>query len=88
MSEDGIRELGRRRERLVVVAERVAEEVVHGREHLRSRPVVAREREQSRRLRAALAEDLEIGMPEAVDRLELVADREDLGEIRSARRGR
>ena len=81
MTEHGIGELRRRRERLVVVAERVAEEVVHRLEHLRSRAVVAREREQRGRLRSPLAEDLEIRVPEAVDRLELVADGEDLGEV-------
>ena len=36
MPEDRVRELGGRGERLVVVAERVPEEVVHGREHLRA----------------------------------------------------
>ena len=81
MPEHGIGELGRRRERLVVVAERVAEEVVHRLEHLRSRAVVARKCEQGGRLRTPLAEDLEIRVPEAVDRLELVAYGEDLGEI-------
>ena len=79
--EDRIGELGGRRERLVVVAEGVPEQVVHRREHLRTRAVVACEREQARRLRPALAEDLQVGVAEAVDRLELVADGEDLGEI-------
>ncbi len=82
MPEHGVGELGGCRERLVVVAERVPEEVVHGREHLRPRAVVAREREQVLRLLAALAEDLEIRVAEPVDRLELVADGEDLGVIR------
>ena len=81
MPEHGIRELRGCRKRLVVVAERIAEEVVHCLEHLRSRAVVAREREQRGRLRAALAEDLEIRVAEPVDRLELVSDREDLRRI-------
>ncbi len=82
MPEHRVRKVRGRRERLVVVAEGVAEEVVHRREHLRARAVVARQREQARRLRAALAEDLEVGMPEPVDRLELVTDREHLGQLR------
>jgi len=81
MPEDRIRELRRRGQGLVVVAERIAEEVVHRCQHLRPRPVVAREGKQGRRLDAALTEDLEIGMPEAVDRLELVPNREDLREV-------
>ena len=77
----GSGELRRRCERLVVVAERIAEEVVHGREHLRPRAVVACQGKQRRRLCAPLAEDLEIGMPESIDGLELVTDREDLGQV-------
>ena len=40
MAEHRIRELGRGRQRLVLVAERVAEEMVDRREHLRTRAVV------------------------------------------------
>ena len=82
MAEHRIGELRRRRQRLEVVAERVGEEMVDRVEHLRARPIVLRQREQAWRLRASLTEDLEVGMPEPVDRLELVADREHLGEIR------
>jgi hypothetical protein len=56
--------------------------VVDSREYLRSRAVVARQREQVLRLLAARTEDLEVCVPEAVDRLELVADGEDLGVVR------
>ena len=47
-------------------------------EHLRPRAVVARQREQRLGTGAALAEDLHVGVAEAVDRLELVADEEPL----------
>ena len=83
--EDGVRELGRGGERLVLVAECAGEEVVDRGEHLRARAVVAREREQVRGLRSALAEDLDVRVPEAVDRLELVADREHLRRLRVRR---
>ena len=66
-------------ERLVVVAELLAEEVVDGREHLWPRAVVAGQRQALRGCLAALAEDGDVGMTEAVDRLELVADEEDVG---------
>ncbi len=82
MAEDRVGELRRRGQRLEVVSERVGEEMVDGVEDLRPRPVVPRQREQARRLRSSLAEDLEVGMPEPVDRLELVADGEHLGELR------
>ena len=78
LAEDRVGELGRRGERLELVAEVRAEELVDDREHLRARAVVARERQQLRRLRAPLAEDADVGVPEAVDRLELVADEEHL----------
>ena len=80
--EDRVCELGRGRERLVLVAEGISEEVVHGRQHLRAGAVVLGQREEVRRLRASLAEDLDVGVPEPVDRLELVADGEDLGQLR------
>jgi hypothetical protein len=82
MAENRIGELRRRRQRLEVVSERVGEEMVDRVEDLRARPIVLCQREQAWRLRASLTEDLEVGMPEPVDRLELVADREHLGEIR------
>ncbi len=81
MPEHRIRELGRRGKRLVLVAESASEEEVHGREHLRARAVVGAKREQVRGLCTALAEDLDVGVTEAVDRLELVADGEDLGQL-------
>ena len=56
--------------------------MVDGREHLRSRAIVARQCKQVHGLLAALAEDFEVRVPEAVDRLELVADRKDLGVVR------
>ena len=55
--------------------------MVHRGEHLRARTVVPREREQVLRLRPSLAEHLDVRVPEAVDRLELVAHREDLREL-------
>src|ERR687883_143508 len=72
--EDRVGELGRGGERLVAVAEVGAEELVHGREHLRPRAVVPAQREELRRLLPPLAEDLHVRVPEAVDGLELVAD--------------
>ena len=82
MPEHGVGELGRGRERLVLVSERALEQVVDGREHLRTRAVVAPERQQLTGLRTALAEDPDVGVPEPVDRLELVADREHLRLVR------
>ncbi len=85
MAEDRVGELARRRERLEAVAELGLEEVVHGREHLGPRAVVLRQRQPLRRRRAALAEDVHVGVPEPVDRLELVADEEDVLRRRPAR---
>ena len=53
MAEDGVGELGRRGERLELVAERSCEEVVDRGEHLRPGAVVAPQAEQARRLLAA-----------------------------------
>ena len=54
-------------------------------EHLGTRAVVPRQREQLRRRRAPLPEDLDVGVAEAVDRLELVAHEEHLrGAMRAA----
>ena len=85
MAKDRVGELAGCRERLELVAEVGAEEVVDRREHLRPGAVVAREREQLRRPLAALPEHLHVGVPEPVDRLELVADEEDLLLDRPAR---
>ena len=81
MPEDRIGELRRGGERLVLVAERAREEEVDRCEHLRAGAIVAAECQQVLGLCPALAEDLDIGVPEAVDRLELVADGEDLGRL-------
>src|SRR5205085_10268002 len=62
--------------RLELVAEVGSEEVVDDREHLGARAVVPRERENVVGRIAPLAKDLDLGMPEAVDRLKLVADEE------------
>ena len=77
--EDRVGELAGRRQRLELLAELGAEEVVDDREHLRPRAVVARQRQQRVRPRPPLAEHLHVGVPEAVDRLELVPDEEPLG---------
>ena len=76
MAEHRVGELAGRGERLVAVAELLAEEMVDRGEHLGSRAVVARERQALRRCLAALAEDRDVRVAEAVDRLELVADEE------------
>jgi hypothetical protein len=52
--------------------------VVHGGEHLRARAVVLRQRQALRRRRAPLPEHLDVGVAEAVDRLEFIADVEHL----------
>ena len=79
--EGGIREAARRLERLERVAEVGGEEVVDHVEHLGPRAVVLGQREHAADLLAPLAEDLDVRVPEAVDRLELVADEEDLGVL-------
>ena len=78
VAEHRIGELARRGERLELVAELGREEMVDRREHLGPRAVVPRQRQTLRRRRAPLAEDAHVGVAEAVDRLELVADEEDL----------
>ncbi len=60
----------------IALAERRAEQVVDGGEHLGPRAVVLGERQPLRRSFAAGAEDRDVGVAEAVDRLELVADEE------------
>src|SRR5262249_24090290 len=64
--------------RLVAVAERGAEEVVDRREHLGARAVVRGQRQPLRRSLAPRAEDVDVRMTERVDRLELVADEEQI----------
>ena len=78
MAEDGVGELARGRQRLEPLAELAAEQVVDRGEHLRPRAVVAAEREPAAGRLAPLAEDGHVRVPEAVDRLELVPDREDV----------
>ena len=85
VAEDRIRELAGGGERLVLVAEVGAEELVDRREHLGPRAVVARQREKLRRLLTPLAEHLHVRVTEPVDGLELVAHEEDLFFGRAAR---
>ena len=72
------RDVGRRLERLELVAELCLEQLVHRGEHLRPRAVVLRQRQHGRRDRATLAEHRDVGVAEPVDRLELVADDEQV----------
>ena len=76
MTEHRVGKLTRGSERLVVVPELLTEEVVDRSEHLGPRAVVAGQRQVLRGRLAAVAEDGDVGVPEAVDRLELVADEE------------
>ena len=78
VAEHGRLEFARGGERLEAVAELGLEQVVDRREHLRPRAVVAREREHLTRGGASLAEDADVRVAEAVDRLELVPDDEDV----------
>ena len=68
-----------RLEPLELVAELAAEQLVDGVEYLGTRPVVPREREDCRRGAPPFPEYGDVGMAEAVDRLELVADDEEVG---------
>ncbi len=79
MSEDRVGELAGCRERLVARAELLSEEVVDSREHFGPRAVVARQRQADGGSFTTRAEDADVRVPEAVDRLELVADEEDVG---------
>ena len=72
---------GGRLESLELVAELGCEELVDRGEHLGPRPVVSRQREDGLRCRAALPEHGHVGVPEAVDRLELVADDEEVSPV-------
>ena len=76
--EHRVRELAGGGEGLELVPELGAEEMVDDGEQLRPRAVVAGQRQQRLGLCAALAEHLHVGVAEAVDRLELVADEEPL----------
>ena len=76
--EDGVGEAPGRLEGLELVPELAREQVVDGGQHLRPRAVVLGEREHAPRALAPLAEDLDVGVPESIDRLELVADEEQL----------
>ena len=75
--------VGRRRrlEALELVPELGREELVHGREHLGARAVVPGQREDGRRCLAPLAEHRHVGVTEPVDRLELVADDEEVAAL-------
>ena len=84
-AEDGIGELARRGERLELGTEVGAEEVVDDREHLGPRAVIPRQRQQRRGPLAPLAKDGDVRVAEAVDRLELVTDEEELARSRVAR---
>ena len=82
MPEDRVRELRGGRERLEVVPERAREEVVHGRQHLWPRPVVAPQLSRFDASSRRSPEHPDVRVPEPVDRLELVPDREDLRHFR------
>ena len=77
-AEDRVGEAPGGLERLELVPELAREQVVDGGEHLRPGAVVLREGEHAAGALAALAEDLDVCMPEPVDGLELVADEEEL----------
>src|SRR5262249_12920713 len=79
VAEDRVRKVAGRREPLVAGAELGAEEMVDRREHLRPRAVVACQWQLLPGALAAVAEDRDVGVAEAVDRLELVADEEHIG---------
>ena len=78
LPEDGIGEVAGGRERLEVVAEVAVEEMVDGGEHLGAGAVVVREHQSAALGVPALPEDPDVGVPEAVDRLELVPDEEEV----------
>ena len=71
-------------ERLERIAEVGREEVVDDLQHLGARAVVLGEREHAARGLAALAEDLHVSVAEAVDRLELIPDKKEIGLNRGA----
>ena len=73
-----------RLEPLELVAELRSEELVHRREHLRPRAVVLGQRQDGRCGLPALPEDGDVRVPEPVDRLELVADQEEVALLLSS----
>ena len=77
-AEGRVGEAAGRGQRLERGAEVGGEQVVDDLEHLWPRAVVLRQGEHPAGLLAPLAEDLDVGVAEAVDRLELVADEEQL----------
>ncbi len=83
MAEHRIGELPGGRQRLIAVTELLAEEMVDGSEDLRAGAIVLGERQTQRRALSPLAEDGDVGMTKAVDRLELVTDEEHIGRTRS-----
>ena len=76
--ESGALEAATRDERAVAGAERLAEHAVDHGQHLGAAAEVAAQVENRRRLLAPLHEHGHIGVPEAIDRLELVAHEEAL----------
>ena len=78
VTEHRIGELARSRERLILVAELLPEHVVHRGEHLGPGAIVLGQRQPPRRRRPPFAEHADVGVPEGVDRLELVPDEEEL----------
>src|SRR5204863_3495228 len=76
-----IREAPRRGQRLERLAEVGREEVVDHIENLGPRAVVLRQGQHAADLPAPLAEDLDVRVSEAVDRLELVAHEEELAVV-------
>jgi len=76
--EERVREAACRDERLVLRPELGSEKMVDDVEHLGPGAVVLRQGEHAGTRGAALAEDFDVRVAEAVDRLELVADEEDL----------
>ena len=77
-AEGRIGKAARSRERLERVAEVGREEVVDDVEHLGPRAVVLGQGKHAAGGFAALAKDVDVRVPEAVDRLELVADEEEV----------
>ncbi len=76
--EDRVGEAGGGLERREVLTELGGEQVVHDLQHLRPGAVVARQGEHAARLGPPLPEDGDVGVAEPVDRLELVADEEEV----------
>ena len=77
-AEDGIAVAARRRQLLKALAELVLEQLVDRSQHFRPRAVVERQRQHLRRRLTTVSEHRDVCVAEAVDRLELVADEEQL----------